>query len=123
MDFGSGMDIVIGDNSALNVACWIANDTVFGADVMMGREVVILSGSHCFDRTDRPMRVQGAPPRRPVMIGDDVWIGTRAIILPGIRVGSHAIIGAGSVVTRDVSEWDVVAGNPARVVKSRRPQS
>lgn len=49
-----------------------------------------------------------------------VWIGGRVIILPGVKIGDGAIIGAGSVVTKDVSEYDVVAGNPARVIKNRK---
>ena len=119
VDFGSGIAVEIGDNSSLNRRCWIANDTVIGADVMMGPEVSILSGSHHFADTDRPMREQGAPPRARVVIGNDVWIGTRVIVLPGVRVGSHSIIGAGSVVTADVPEWGIVAGNPARLIRSR----
>lgn len=119
VNFGSGIGIVIGDNSAFNADCWIANDTILGKDVMMGPRVSIISGSHNFDRVDVPMRAQGAPPRRPVVIGDDVWIGTQSIVLPGIHVGDHAIIGAGSVVANDVPEWAIAVGNPARVIRSR----
>lgn len=119
VSFGSGVNIQLGHNSSLNRDCWIANDTIIGADVMMGPAVVILSGSHNFSRTDIPMREQGAPLRRPVMIGDDVWIGARSIILPGVVVGSHSVIGAGSVVTKDVPEWGIVGGNPARVIRYR----
>ena len=117
--FGTGLNIEIGDYSSLNHDCWIANDTIIGNDVMMGPEVIILSGSHNFNRTDIPMREQGAPPRKPVVVGDDVWIGTRSIILPGVKIGSHSIIGAGSVVTKDVEEWSVMAGNPAKFIRSR----
>jgi maltose O-acetyltransferase len=120
VDFGSGLNIVIGDYSSLNKGCWIANDTIIGDDVMMGPEIIILSGSHNFDRTDIPMREQGAPPRRPVTIGDDVWIGTRSIILPGVSIGSHTIVGSGSVVTKDLPEWAIVAGNPARIIRYRK---
>jgi maltose O-acetyltransferase len=117
--FGSGVGLVLGDYTALNRDAWIAHDTVFGDHVMMGPEVIILSGSHNFDRTDIPMRCQGAPSRRPVRIGDDVWIGTRAIILPGVKVGDHVIIGAGSIVTKDIPDWAIAAGNPARVIRYR----
>lgn len=117
--FGTGVNVEIGDYSSLNYSCSIANDTVIGRNVMMGPEVLILSGSHNFSRTDIPMREQGAPPRRPVRIGDDVWIGARSILLPGVAVGSHAIIGAGCVVTRDVPDYAIVGGNPARVIRFR----
>jgi maltose O-acetyltransferase len=117
--FGTGHLLEIGDDSAINRDCWIANDTLMGDDVMMGPKVTILSSSHEFSDTSKPMREQGAPPRRPVIIGDDVWIGTQAIILPGVHIGGHSIIGAGSVVTNDVDPWSIVAGNPARLIRSR----
>jgi maltose O-acetyltransferase len=119
VNFGSGLNIEIGDYSSLNADCWISNDTIIGKDVMMGPEIIILSSSHNFERTDTPMREQGAPPRQPVYIGDDVWIGTRSIILPGVKVGDHAIVAAGSIVTKDVPEWSVVGGNPAKIIRNR----
>lgn len=118
--FGSGANIEIGSFTGLNTGGWIGNDTIIGNDVMFGPEVTILSGSHNFERTDIPMREQGATQRKPVVIGNDVWIGTRAIILPGIKIGSHSIIGAGSVVTKDVPEYAIVAGNPAVIKKFRK---
>jgi maltose O-acetyltransferase len=58
-----------------------------------------------------------APEARPVVIGDGTWVGTRAIVLPGVTIGSRAVVAAGSVVTRDVPDEVLVAGNPARVVR------
>ena len=63
------------------------------------------------------MREQGFQDIKPVVIGDDVWIVGRVTILPGVKVGSHSIIGAGAIVTKDVPEWAIVAGNPAVVKK------
>lgn len=121
--FGSGTSIRIGDNSALAPDCWIASDTTIGSDVMMAPDVTILSATHGIDRIDLPMRLQPLPLKRPVVIGDDVWLGTRILILPGVRVGSHSIIGAGSVVTKDVAEYAIVAGNPAKFIRDRRAGS
>ena len=87
---------------------------------MMARDVIILSATHGIDRLDMPMRVQPIPPRRPITIGNDVWIGARVIILPGVTVGNHTVIGAGSVVTKDVPNYAIVGGNPARVIRDRR---
>lgn len=120
VDFGSGINVEIGENSSLNRGAWIGNDTVIGDNVMMGPEVSILSGSHNYANTEIPMTEQGAPPRKPVVIGDDVWIGTRTIILPGVKVGNHAIVGAGSVVTKDIPEWAIVGGNPAKLIRYRK---
>ncbi|OBQ55635.1 hypothetical protein VQ01_09120 [Tamlana sp. s12] len=122
VDFGTGVNIQIGNNSSFNKNAWVANDTIIGDDVMMGPNVSILSGSHNFDRIDIPMTQQGAPIRRAVIIGSDVWIGTRSIILPGVRVGNHSIIAAGSIVTKDVPEWAIVGGNPAKVIKYRNTE-
>ena len=60
------------------------------------------------------------PPRSPISIGDDVWIGMRAIVLAGINIGNGAIVGAGAVVCADVPPMTIVAGNPARVVRRIR---
>lgn len=119
VDFGTGVNIEIGENSSLNRDVWIGNDTVIGNDVMMGPEIIILSGSHNFSDLTIPMTHQGATERNPVHIKDDVWIGTRSIILPGVTIGSHAIVAAGSVVTKDVPEWAIVGGNPAKVIRFR----
>jgi maltose O-acetyltransferase len=86
---------------------------------MMGPEVVIYSQSHKYDRTDIPMCEQGFSEYKEVVIGDDVWIGRRAIIMPGVHIGKGCIIGAGAVVTKDIPDYSVAAGVPARVVKSR----
>jgi maltose O-acetyltransferase len=85
----------------------------------MGPNVSILSGSHNFDSNEVPMIEQGQPERRPVTIGNDVWIGTRTIILPGVSIGNHCIIGAGSIVTRSVPDCAIVGGNPAKIIRFR----
>ena len=68
------------------------------------------------------MRLQGYKEYPPVRIEDDVWIGARAIILAGITIGKGAIIGAGAVVTKDVSPYAICVGNPARVIKYRNDE-
>lgn len=86
---------------------------------MMGPDVMIISRSHGFDRTDVPMYRQVEADPKPVVIEDDVWIGARAILLPGVTIGEGTIVGAGSVVTKSVLPYSIVAGNPARIVRSR----
>lgn len=65
------------------------------------------------------MNKQGFSEEKPVFIGNDVWIGGHVIILPGVNVGNGSIIGAGSVVTRDVPDYAIVGGNPAQIIKFR----
>jgi maltose O-acetyltransferase len=117
--FGSGYKIEIGNYSSLNIGAYISNDTIIGENVMMGPGVTILSSSHATARTDVPMREQGMNPSKPVVIEDDVWIGTKSVILPGVRIGAHSIVGAGSIVTKPVPQFCVVAGNPARLIRYR----
>jgi len=86
---------------------------------MMGPDVIILTSNHRSDRLDIPMAEQGGTDPDPVEIDDDVWIGARAIIFSGVRIGRGASIGAGSVVTKSVSSYAVVVGNPARCIRYR----
>lgn len=118
--FGNGSQIRIGNNSQIGEDARIEHDTIIGDDVMMGLQVLILSTVHCTDRTDIPMVHQRCKPRRPVRIGDGAWIGGRAILLPGVTIGEHAIVGAGAVVTRDVEPWSIVGGVPATKIGSRK---
>jgi len=69
---------------------------------MMAPEVIILTWNHKFDRTDIPMRLHGSGACKPVIIEDDVWIGQRVIIMPGVTLGKGSMIGPGSVVTKSV---------------------
>lgn len=110
----------IGDNSGIGIDCVCGGMLTIGRDVMMGPECVIFSRNHEFHDTECPMRLQGYQAPGECVIGDDVWIGRRVMILPNIHIGSHSIIGAGSIVTKDVPEWAIVAGNPAVVKKYRK---
>lgn len=118
-NFYTGWEIEVGDDSSFGVNCMVPYDLKIGKDVMMGPEVIIIGANHAFTRCDLPMRLQGAMATAPVRIGNDVWIGARAIILPGLSIGEGAIIGAGAVVTKDVPPYAICAGNPARVIKYR----
>lgn len=119
-DFGKGDGIIIGDNSGLGVNCDVRGPLEMGTNIMMGPDVVIMTSVHDTTRTDIPMNQQGHLPKQKVTIGDDVWIGARVIILPGVNVGKGSIIGAGAVVTKDIQEYSVVAGVPAKVIKVRK---
>jgi maltose O-acetyltransferase len=78
-----------------------------------------MTSAHAFDDQNVPINLQGALPIRAVKIGDDVWIGTRVIIMPGVTIGRGAVIGAGAVVTKDVPSFAVVGGVPARTIRYR----
>ena len=112
--------VELGDRSGIGIRASISGKCVIGNDVMMGPECIIYSWNHKVDDVTTTMRGQGFTEEEPVIIGDDVWIGGRVTILPGVHIGSHSIIGAGAVVTKDVPEWAIAAGNPAVVKKYRK---
>jgi len=109
-----GARISIGDHSFINYGTSISayNHVEIGRHCLIGHYTLIL------DRNEHGVEHRElAPPPVPVMIEDHVWIGSRVIILPGISIGHHSVIGAGSVVTEDVAANCLVVGNPARVVR------
>ena len=110
-------ELRIGDYSGIGVKCCINGPITIGNNVMMGREVLIYTRRHRDDSIDFPMREQGMAEVRPVIIEDDVWIGSRVIILPGVTSGRGSIIGAGAVVTKDIPANVVAIGNPCRVLR------
>ena len=119
---GSGKDIRVGNNVGLGKN-FVAHGRVITIDdyLMMGEDVMFLGGIHCFDRMDIPMGHQGNKEKTPLHIAGDVWIGARAIVLPGCKyIGHGSIIGAGSVVTKDVPDYAVVGGNPAKLLRYRK---
>ena len=118
--FHSGRKITIGDNSGIGVRAYLSGRITVGHNVMMGKDVTMLTLNHNFDRTDIPMIQQGFKEEGPIVISDDVWVGDRVFILPGVIIGRGAIIGACAVVTKDVPEYAIVGGNPAKVIKMRR---
>lgn len=118
---GTGADIRIGNRSGLGPGCAIYGGATIGEEVMFGPEVAILSHNHRFDSLEEPIGWQGDSSKEPPVIEDGAWIGLKAIILPGRRIGAGAIVGAGSVVTRDVAPFAIVGGNPAVVIGSRNP--
>ena len=118
-EFGSGRGISLGNRSGLGVNCRVGGNLTIGDNVMMAPGVVILTANHRFDDLQVPMMDQGFTPGQGVVIEDDVWIGTNAIILPGRRLGKGSIIAAGAVVTKDVPPLAIVGGNPAKVLRSR----
>jgi len=117
--FGNGREIEIGDNSGIGLNARLSGPITIGANVMMGPDVMIYTANHNTARTDIPMIQQGDSDHNPVIIEDDVWIGARAILLPGVHIGKGAIIAAGSIVTKDVPPYTIVGGNPARAIKQR----
>lgn len=105
----TGRSVAIDDE----VNLYSVDKITIGTKVAISREAYVCTASHDITRPERPLVTA------PITIGDGVWIGARAIILPGVTIGEGAVVAAGAVVTKDVEAWTVVGGNPAKVLKRR----
>lgn len=107
--------LVIGDHCWIGQRCEIHNmePIVLENHVALGHDVFLTSGNHDHKDSTLPYR------NRPIRIRRGCWIGSRAFIGPGVTVGEHCVVNAGSVVVRDVPDWSIAAGNPATVVRAR----
>jgi maltose O-acetyltransferase len=110
-----GANITLGERVFFNFNCVVLDvcPVRIGSFTLFGPAVQIYTPLHPLDAERRRREEYG----KPVEIGSDVWVGGGAIILPGVRIGSRAVIGAGSVVTRDIPEGVLAAGNPCRVIR------
>lgn len=117
-DIGEGLKI--GNNSNIGPYAYIgcSGYIEIGNNVMISPRVSIYAENHVFERTDIPMKEQGVK-KEFVIIEDDCWIAANSIILAGVTVGRGSVVSAGSVVTKDVPPYSVVAGVPARIIKQR----
>lgn len=115
-----GALLSVGSDSGLSGTCICASTSVqIGQRCLIGADVLITDTNfHPVDARDRRYRSESEARSRPVAIEDDVFIGARAMVLPGVRIGSGSVIGAGSIVSRDIPPNSVASGNPARVTRN-----
>lgn len=116
---GRGTGIRLGQGSSLGKGSVLNPGVSIGQRTLIGPECMFITLNHLFDDTTRAIADQGSGPVQEISIGDDVWMGARVIVLPGVTVGNGAVVGAGSVVTKSVDPMTVVAGNPARAIRVR----
>lgn len=114
--------VSIGDRCLIGKGSGIVGhfQITIGNDVWTGHHVYITDQNHGYEDIDRPISQQSQP-ERPVVIGDGAWLGFGSVVLPGVTIGRHVVIGANSVVTHDIPDYSVAVGVPARVVKSYEP--
>lgn len=117
-DLGEGLKI--GDRSSIGDFSFIAarGYIEIGNDVLVAPRVSFHSENHVFEKNDIPIRIQGES-RKGIKVEDNCWIGAGSIILDGVTIGTGSIVAAGSVITKDVEPYTVVAGVPAKMIKSR----
>ncbi len=118
-EIGKGLEI--GDNSNIGpfnyVGC--SGKITIGKNVMVGPRVSFYAENHVFESTDIPMKLQGIE-KGEIIIGDDCWIASNSVIVSNVTIGEGSIVASGSVVTKDVPPYSIVAGVPAKVIKSRK---
>lgn len=115
-------EITAKDQCTFNPFSTVRGRVTLGSGVRIGAHASILGFNHRHDDLARPIYTQGLS-SSGITIGDDVWIGSSAIVVDGVRIGSHCIIAAGAVVTRDVPDYAIVAGNPAKQIRDRRTRT
>jgi acetyltransferase-like isoleucine patch superfamily enzyme len=111
--------VTIGDWCSVNPYAHIAGRVRIGNGVRIAGLASIYGFNHKFARIDVPIHAQGQS-EKGVVIGEGCWIGANAVVVDGVTVGAHSVVAAGAVVVRDVPEYSVVGGNPARVLRNRR---
>ena len=109
-------DVTIGDYTRIGIHNTIIGPVCIGNHVNLAQDITITALNHNFEDASKRIDEQGIS-TKPVVIGDDVWIGANAVILPGVTIGSHCVVAAGAVVTKDVPDNCVVGGVPAKVIK------
>lgn len=119
VSFGSGKNIIMGNDSGIGANTEIPSNTIIGNNVILSRKCFILHRNHKFDRTDVPIIEQGFKEVKQTIIEDDCWIGMNSLLTPGRYVRKGTIVAMGSVLTKDFPEYSIVGGNPAKLIKSR----
>ena len=109
-------DVIIGNYTRIGLHNTIIGPVTIGHHVNLAQGITVTALNHKFENPDIRIDEQGIS-TKPVIIGNDIWVGTNAVILPGVTIGDHSVIAAGAIVTKDVPPHSLVAGVPAKVIK------
>ena len=115
-------DVIIGDHTRVGLHNTIIGPVTIGSHVNLAQGITVTALNHNFSDPEKRIDQQGVSTRQ-VVIGDDIWIGANAVILPGVTIGSHSVVAAGAVVTKDVPEHCLVAGVPAKIIRRLNTQN
>lgn len=109
-------DVIIGDHTRIGLHNTIIGPVTIGSHVNLAQGITITALNHNFDNPEKRIDEQGVS-TTPVFLGDDIWIGANAVVLPGVSIGNHSVVAAGAVVTKDVPPHSLVAGVPAKIIR------
>ena len=110
-------DVIIGEHTRIGIHCTVIGPVTIGSHVNLAQGITVTALNHNYEDKTRPIDMQGVS-TNPIVIGDDVWIGANATILPGVTIGHHVVVAAGAVVTKDVPDNTLVGGIPAKPIKT-----
>ncbi|NUN09279.1 MAG: acyltransferase [Ignavibacteriaceae bacterium] len=109
-------DIRIGERTRIGMGNVVIGPVTIGSDVMFAQNIVLSGLNHGFEDISMPPSIQKVSTAE-IVVEDEVWIGANAVITAGVRIGKHSVIGAASVVTKNVPPYSVAVGNPAKIIK------
>lgn len=109
-------DVIIGDHTRIGLHNTVIGPVTIGNHVNLAQGITVTALNHNFENVELRIDEQGVS-TNPVAIADDVWIGANAVVLPGVSIGSHSVVAAGAVVTKDVPAHSLVAGVPAKIIR------
>ena len=109
-------NLVIGSNTRVGIGNTIIGPVTISDNVNIGQNVTISGLNHNYEDPNKTISEQGVS-TMPIKIENNVWIGANSVVLPGVQIGNHSVIGAGSIITKDIPPYSVAVGNPARIVK------
>ena len=114
-------DVIIGDHSFIGISNVLIGPVEIGKNVITAQHVVLSGLNHGYEDVEQPIKDHACSTGK-ITIGDDSWIGANAVITAGVTIGRHAVVAGGSVVTKSVPDYCIVAGNPARKIKAYDPK-
>lgn len=115
-------DVCIGNDTLIGIGCVIIGPVTIGNNVMLAQNIVISGLNHGYKNIALSPSLQPVE-CKTILIGDDVWVGANSVITAGVHIGKHCVIGAGSVVTKDIPDYSVAVGNPATIIRRYNPMS
>jgi acetyltransferase-like isoleucine patch superfamily enzyme len=114
--------VIIGDHTRIGMSNVIIGPATIGNQVILAQNVVVSGMNHSYQDITVPIRLQKCT-ASVITIEDECWIGANVVITAGVTIGKHSVVAAGSVVTRDVPSYSIVAGNPAKIIKAYQPST
>ena len=109
-------DVILGNNALIGLRCTVIGPVEIGNDVLLAQNIVLSGQNHGYEDINTSIREQKSITKK-ITIKDRAWIGANAVVVAGVTIGTHSIVAAGSVVTKDVPDFCIVGGNPAKIIR------